>query len=123
MRQEVFILGASGKVGRTLLRQIAENDVPELRRHVNPTAVVGLANSKGFLLQKGGFPEEALRLAAASRDSLAVILALPPQQHSRHKGKICGLALRILQKIVHHFSFPVPFQAAMYAELRFPVGE
>lgn len=74
MRQNVALIGASGKVGRTLLTQIAGHDVPELQRHVNPTVVVALANSSGFVVQEGGFSVEILREVAARREALAELI-------------------------------------------------
>ncbi len=75
MRQNVAILGASGNVGRTLLRQIAEHDGPELRKHVNPTVVVALANSGGFVVQEGGFSAEILKQIAKERGALAELIS------------------------------------------------
>ncbi len=74
MRQNVAILGASGKVGRTLLGQIADHDVPELGRHVNPTSVVALVNSSGLVVREGGFPAEVLRQIAARREALGELI-------------------------------------------------
>jgi aspartokinase/homoserine dehydrogenase 1 len=60
MRQNVFVIGATGNVGRELLRQIANHDVPELNKHENPTVVVGLADSKHFAIREGGFSRDGL---------------------------------------------------------------
>ena len=53
--QNIFILGATGNVGRELVRQIVENPDCDPSRHPNPTRIVGLASrTKGyFYLQEG----------------------------------------------------------------------
>ncbi len=52
--QNVFILGASGNVGSELVRQIQQLDAPHLKRHHNPTRIVGLANSRTYLFNAEG---------------------------------------------------------------------
>jgi len=47
MKQRIFILGASGNVGRELISQILEKDMKD--NHVNPSEIVGLANSRGYI--------------------------------------------------------------------------
>ncbi len=61
MHQNIFIIGGTGKVGRELLRQIAENDVLELKRHTNPTVVLGVSNSKEFVFSTKGFSADLLK--------------------------------------------------------------
>jgi len=56
--QDVFIIGATGKVGSTLLRQIFENRDTDPRRHSNPTRVVGLASSSSVLLSPKGLTKK-----------------------------------------------------------------
>ena len=53
--QKVFILGATGNVGKELVRQIVENPDCDSSRHPNPTKIVGLASRKKgyFYLQEG----------------------------------------------------------------------
>lgn len=46
MFQDVFIIGASGKVGRTLIKQIFGKGDNDEKLHNNPTRIVGLASSK-----------------------------------------------------------------------------
>lgn len=49
----MFILGATGKVGRELVSQIYDNDTdPHL--HKNPTAVVGLASGTSYIYDRNG---------------------------------------------------------------------
>jgi homoserine dehydrogenase len=52
--QNVFIIGATGNIGSELVRQILEKDSPQLGEHKNPTRIVGVANSKGYLFNPGG---------------------------------------------------------------------
>lgn len=67
MRQNIIVLGATGKVGGELLRQVAKYDVPELGIHENPTVVVGLGDSKHIAIRPGGFPLEVLDQFTAMR--------------------------------------------------------
>ncbi len=45
MAQKVFVLGATGNVGRTLVREMIENPDCDAARHPNPTRIDGLAAS------------------------------------------------------------------------------
>lgn len=54
MIQDIFIIGATGKVGKTLVRQIFENADTEARFHPNPTRVIGLASSKNYIFSQKG---------------------------------------------------------------------
>jgi homoserine dehydrogenase len=45
MTQKVFVLGATGNVGRPLVRQMVENSDCDAARHPNPTQIDGLAAS------------------------------------------------------------------------------
>lgn len=67
MRQNIVVLGATGKVGGEFLRQVAQFDVPELGIHENPTVVVGLGDSKHIAIRPGGFPLEVLDQFTATR--------------------------------------------------------
>jgi aspartokinase/homoserine dehydrogenase 1 len=51
--QNLFILGSTGQVGRELVRQINEFDLSS-KGHLNPTRIVGIANSRGFDLDSKG---------------------------------------------------------------------
>ncbi len=59
MQQKVFILGASGNVGSTLIRQIAELDQDGIK-NINPTHVIGMANSEYMLVRDRGFSKKIL---------------------------------------------------------------
>ncbi len=52
--QKIIILGGTGNVGRELLSQISQYDSYHLKKHHNPTNVIALANSKGFLFERTG---------------------------------------------------------------------
>lgn len=80
MRQNIVILGATGKVGRELVKQVAACDVPELQMHENPTVVVGLVDSTHAAIEPGGFPQRELALFARTRqrvNSIIEALKLP----------------------------------------------
>lgn len=47
MKQRIFILWASGNVGRELVKQIIEKDGQE--NHINPSEIVGVANSSHYI--------------------------------------------------------------------------
>jgi hypothetical protein len=51
--QNLFILGSTGNVGRTLLEQITAHDGTD-HGHRNPTVIAGIANSTNFILSPGG---------------------------------------------------------------------
>ncbi len=74
MRQNVCIIGATGKVGRELIAQIAEQDVAELKRHKNPTVVVGLADSQSVAINTGGFTQEFLKQFASTKQRVGEIV-------------------------------------------------
>lgn len=74
VRQNVFILGATGNVGRELIKQIAEQDVPELKRHKNPTVVVGLADSQHIAISTGGFSQEFLQRFASTKQRVGEVM-------------------------------------------------
>ncbi len=54
MIQDVFIIGATGMVGRSLVRQIIEKEDMSHHRHANPTRIIGLASSKYFMYSSDG---------------------------------------------------------------------
>ena len=67
MIQSVFIIGATGRVGNSLVRQIIEKGDMSCDRHTNPTRIVGLASSSHFFYSLGGIsPQKAYNFA--SRD-------------------------------------------------------
>ena len=53
MRQNIFVLGGTGNIGRELLQQVRRFDGSN-HQHQNPTAVIGVANSSRFVLNAGG---------------------------------------------------------------------
>src|SRR3989338_6340683 len=65
MRQNVFIIGATGKVGATLVRQIYERGDTDTSLHANPTRVVGLASSSSYIYSDRGIRhKDALKFIA-----------------------------------------------------------
>ncbi len=66
MKQKIFILGASGNVGRELVKQIFEKDSKQ--NHINPSVIVGLANSESFVFDSMGIKKELLEQVISSRE-------------------------------------------------------
>lgn len=54
MIQDLYIVGATGNVGSTLVKQIFEKGDTDPARHANPTRIVGLASSKHALYLPDG---------------------------------------------------------------------
>ncbi len=64
MVQDLYIIGATGKVGQELVKQIFEKGDTDPTRHLNPTRIVGLASSTHTLyLPHGISPEQAFAFA------------------------------------------------------------
>ncbi|MAG39978.1 hypothetical protein CMI41_03350 [Candidatus Pacearchaeota archaeon] len=57
MIQDVFIIGATGGVGKTLVKQIFEKGDTDPNLHKNPTRVIGLASSSSFAHDPYGLSE------------------------------------------------------------------
>lgn len=51
--QNLFILGSTGKVWQELIKQVSECDMNN-KWHLNPTRIIGLANSRSYSLNAGG---------------------------------------------------------------------
>ncbi|MBI2208970.1 hypothetical protein HYU50_05745 [Candidatus Woesearchaeota archaeon] len=65
MFQDVFIVGATGKVGSTLVRQILEKRDTDASLHANPTRVVGVASRDNFAYSPRGLsPSQAYGFAS-----------------------------------------------------------
>lgn len=58
MIQDVFIIGATGKVGKTLVGQIYKKGDTNSKIHPNPTRVVGLASHNTFIYSIEGISED-----------------------------------------------------------------
>ncbi|MEI6732096.1 MAG: hypothetical protein WCK90_05475, partial [archaeon] len=54
MVQDIFIMGATGKVGGRLIQQIFERRDWDTRKHDNPSRIVGLASSNRVLYDHEG---------------------------------------------------------------------
>ncbi|MDE1865327.1 MAG: hypothetical protein KGH94_01650 [Candidatus Micrarchaeota archaeon] len=62
MTQKVFIIGATGKVGREVVKQIVENRDGDPSIHTNPTVIVGLASRRsGALYSSAGIDGSVAR--------------------------------------------------------------
>ena len=58
MKQNIFILGANGNVGSTLVKQIFLNGDTDPTRHKNPTRIVGLASINEFEYNPRGIAQK-----------------------------------------------------------------
>ena len=58
MIQDLYIIGATGKVGKELVKQIFEKGDTDTSHHLNPTRVVGLASSTHTLYLPQGISKE-----------------------------------------------------------------
>lgn len=52
--QNVVVLGGSGNVGREFMSQVIQHDTVFSRKHLNPTNVIALTDSKGFWFNRHG---------------------------------------------------------------------
>lgn len=57
MSQDIFIIGATGKIGGELIEQIYASGDCDPTRHKNPTRIVGLASSEEYLFSPEGIKE------------------------------------------------------------------
>lgn len=58
MIQDVYIIGATGRVGQELVKQIFKSGDTEHNRHFNPTRIIGLASSTHTLYLPQGISQE-----------------------------------------------------------------
>ena len=73
MKQRIFILWASWNVWRELISQILKNDGK--LTHVNPSEIVGVASSKGYIFNSGWIKKEILEDILSSREKAVEIFA------------------------------------------------
>lgn len=62
MKQKLVILGSTGKVGKTLVRQIYDKQDVDPVKHANPTQIVGMASSKNFIFNPDGIEKQEAEL-------------------------------------------------------------
>lgn len=58
MMQNLFIIGATGKVGSALVRQIFEKKDTDSNIHANPTRIIGLASSEEYAFMPEGISRQ-----------------------------------------------------------------
>ncbi len=90
MKQRVCIIGATGKVGRELVSQIVNNDLPELQNHKNPTEIVGLANTKNCIIRPEAISTEVLN--AISSTKTKELAGLELEKHGEKLNELTDLA-------------------------------
>lgn len=66
MMQNVVVLGTSGNVGRELVSQIQTKD--QKSDNINPTRIVGVANSSNIIFDARGIDEQILSCLSTSRE-------------------------------------------------------
>ncbi|MBT6562648.1 MAG: hypothetical protein HON76_08975, partial [Candidatus Scalindua sp.] len=52
--QNVVVLGGSGNVGREFMSQVIQHDTVCSNKHLNPTNIIALTDSKGFWFNRHG---------------------------------------------------------------------
>jgi aspartokinase/homoserine dehydrogenase 1 len=75
--QDIFILGATGKVGRTLIAQIFRHGDDSLTLHRNPTRIVGVASSSRFRVNPDGLSPEDTTTLPDRHGSVLDLLGIP----------------------------------------------
>jgi len=88
MIQNVFILGATGNVGKELVTQIIEKGDTEYGIHVNPTRIIGLASSKEFIYLKEGISSKnAFKFINKNSENSKIYQSLKEILHAINKDK------------------------------------
>lgn len=67
MIQDVFIIGATGNVGKTIVSQIFDKGDTDDNVHTNPTRIVGLASRTEYIYDPSGIGESTARDFAARK--------------------------------------------------------
>ena len=67
MKQRIFIIGASGNIGRELIKQIVQKDWSDFHR--NPTQIVGLTNSTHYIFDSNGVDSIELMKMSFSKEN------------------------------------------------------
>ncbi len=73
MKQRLFVLGASGNVGREFINEVITNDGSD--KHRNPSEIVGIANSSNFDFDPSGINPTVLKSLTQSRASAKDVLS------------------------------------------------
>jgi len=89
MIQNIFILWASGSVGRELISQIIEHDGAE--NNVNPSRIVWLANTKHFIFDPSWIDTKLLQKISSSRDSAIQELHFMGSEISKMKDLLASV--------------------------------
>ncbi len=67
--QNLFILGSTGNVGTELMKQVREYDMSD-KGHLNPTRIVGIANSRSYALDPCGILTQKLDTPYSNHDEI-----------------------------------------------------
>jgi len=113
MIQDVYIIGATGKVGNVLVEQIIKNDT-DPKIHTNPTRIVGLASSTHTIYSpKGLSHEQALNFAnrhyddAQEYDHLSQLLEVGRQSLRDEKSILIFVDVTALNEPMTEFHLMV----------------
>lgn len=85
MVQNVFIIG-TGNVGKELVKQVNQKRDTDPVLHENPTRIVGMANSRGYIFRPSGLDQGEQRnfimgfMRDGSRISIPALLRLPKER-------------------------------------------
>ncbi len=74
MIQKIFILWASGNVGRELIKQIVKKD--SIGNHRNPSEIVWIANRSHYIFKHKGIKKKVLKKISSSRGKAIELLKL-----------------------------------------------
>ena len=89
MRQKVFVLGASGNVGRELISQIVTHDGSE--QNANPTDVIGMADSKHMIVKEGPLDPNILLQMAGVKEDVKTFLETQGKPYSQMEEILMAL--------------------------------
>src|SRR3989338_4866775 len=114
MIQDVFIIGATGRVGRTLVEQIINKRDADASLHANPTRIVGLASSSNMICSFHGLsPKDALEFAngkcknTTSYNSFADILKIARDNHKKNESALVFVDATSLNELMAEFHLDV----------------
>jgi len=114
MIQDLFIIGATGNVGKTLVKQIFELGDADFSMHENPTRIVGLVSSKNFVYDPKGISKEdsysfinRMSSDAKSYEDLIGLIDLVVSDRDNKKSTLAFVDVTALNEIMTKFHLKV----------------